>query len=134
MPSKDYLEYLKSPEWKLRRKIALDHAGHRCQLCNSKRQPLNAHHRTYENLGRELAADIVVLCETCHAKHHDKAKPDKWQLLVEMVARVSQTNIEQLPHTPTGLCETIFRLGLTAAIEDVTATLDGLKGRWSKKT
>jgi len=67
----DYQEYLKSPEWDVRRKKAYAMAGYRCQLCNKKGQ-LHAHHRTYERLGHEKDTDIIVLCSRCHATFHKK--------------------------------------------------------------
>ena len=85
-----YVDYLKSPEWRERRKQALDWARNACQLCNSPKEPLNVHHRTYDRLGAELPADLVVLCKDCHEKFHEPTpemerpkkspKPDKeWQ-------------------------------------------------------
>ena len=32
-------EYLQTPEWKARRKERLKNVGHRCQVCNSPKQP-----------------------------------------------------------------------------------------------
>jgi hypothetical protein len=65
-----YAEYLRSPGWKARRKLALSAARHRCQVCNGKRK-LQVHHRTYERIGRERPDDLVVLCNACHALFHD---------------------------------------------------------------
>ncbi len=65
-----YAEYLQSPEWRERRQQALDWARNACQLCNSPQEPLHVHHRTYDRLGAELPADMVVLCEECHCLIH----------------------------------------------------------------
>lgn len=65
-----YSEYLRSDEWRERRKRHLEYAGNRCQLCNSDRQPLHVHHRTYERRGFERSADLVVLCADCHEAFH----------------------------------------------------------------
>ena len=65
-----YDQYLLSPEWKERRKAAIDWARGACQLCNSPEEPLNVHHRTYDRLGAELPADLVVLCKDCHCLFH----------------------------------------------------------------
>jgi 5-methylcytosine-specific restriction endonuclease McrA len=69
----NYKEYIRSKSWQ---KIAMEakrRVKYRCQLCNRHQSelPLHAHHRTYENLGRELPEDITVLCEECHKTHHD---------------------------------------------------------------
>lgn len=66
-----YREYLKTPEWASRRLAAYKRAKFACQVCNTKGQ-LQAHHRTYERRGVELASDLVVLCDRCHALYHGK--------------------------------------------------------------
>ena len=71
-----YEKYLLTPEWKERRKSAIDWARNACQLCNSKTKPLHVHHRTYDRLGAELPADLVVLCADCHAKFHEKSEEE----------------------------------------------------------
>lgn len=67
-----YKEYLKTPEWQDRRKKALSFAKYCCQLCNASGVQLDVHHRTYANRGNEKMRDLIVLCRTCHGKHHDK--------------------------------------------------------------
>lgn len=66
-----YKQYLLTPEWQERRKAALKRAGYKCQVCNRSRT-LHVHHRTYERRGVELARDLVVLCDECHALYHGK--------------------------------------------------------------
>lgn len=69
----DYTAHLTSREWAVMRRWKIEEAGYRCQLCNAggKGVELNAHHRTYERLGRERREDLIVLCNECHEKHHD---------------------------------------------------------------
>lgn len=67
----DYEDYIASPEWCIRRERALMIAGNHCQLCGAKNN-LEIHHNTYEHLGNELDHELFVLCEPCHAKHHDR--------------------------------------------------------------
>jgi predicted lactoylglutathione lyase len=67
----NYREYLNSDEWRdiaMRVKIR---DGLRCVLCNSG-SDLDAHHRTYANLGRERQhlSDLITLCRQCHSNHH----------------------------------------------------------------
>ena len=81
MANADYNNYLRSPEWKERRKIALERAKHRCQLCNSAKH-LEVHHRTYDRFKHELPEDLTVLCQNCHQKfskhqHQYKHKPKR---------------------------------------------------------
>jgi restriction endonuclease Mrr len=65
-----YREYLRTPEWRRTRAAALVRAGSCCSLDVTHTDDLEVHHRTYERLGDELAADLVVLCRTCHRLHH----------------------------------------------------------------
>jgi phosphoserine aminotransferase len=61
----NYSEYIQSPAWKRKATAAKKRAGNRCQVCNGKKR-LEAHHRTYDNLGHEKPEDITVLCHDCH--------------------------------------------------------------------
>lgn len=47
----------------------------RCQMCNGS-ESLQAHHRSYENHGREHLhlGDLICLCGKCHSKFHDKGE------------------------------------------------------------
>lgn len=67
-----YTDYLLTDHWKQTRTRKLRSVGYRCQLCNTDEVSLHVHHRTYERRGCELDTDLTVLCEECHAKHHDK--------------------------------------------------------------
>jgi hypothetical protein len=65
----NYYEYIASPQWKRKADAAKERAGYRCQVCNHGQDEgarLEAHHRTYENLGHERPEDITVLCDNCH--------------------------------------------------------------------
>jgi 5-methylcytosine-specific restriction endonuclease McrA len=69
----DYYEYIKSQAWRQRANEAKKRAGYRCQVCNKHRDEtqLDAHHRTYERLGRERPEDITVLCRGCHGLYEE---------------------------------------------------------------
>src|SRR5713226_7615857 len=69
--SMPYQEYLQTPEWRERGGDALKRACYCCQVCNRNRE-LHVHHRTYQRRGAELPADLIVLCEECHALCHRK--------------------------------------------------------------
>lgn len=66
-----HADYLNSDIWQRTRRLALEFYGGACCLCNSNLD-LNVHHRTYERLGDERLADLIVLCRDCHAKYHGK--------------------------------------------------------------
>lgn len=87
-----YATYLESPEWKHRRDYMLRRADHRCSLCDTSTNSLDVHHRTYERLGREYDADLIVLCRPCHDRHHKKPKVKP---LVDAITSMS-TRLEEL--------------------------------------
>jgi len=57
--------YLLTPQWKTIRRLKLEQAGHKCQVCASKNN-LQIHHNTYDRRGRERLDDLTVLCNQCH--------------------------------------------------------------------
>lgn len=69
----NYQDYLKSDHWMTMKRLALDYAEHRCQICYSQRV-LNVHHRTYKRLSKEKLTDLTVLCRDCHEIFHKNGK------------------------------------------------------------
>ena len=65
-----YHEYIRSREWREHpvRLAELEAASFRCRLCNDGGAGviIEAHHRTYENLGNEQPGDLTALCRDCH--------------------------------------------------------------------
>lgn len=73
-----YAIYLKSPEWQFIRERKLAQANYQCEKCGHK-DHLQVHHKTYEHIGHEWDSDLLVLCDSCHAKEHGKLP--KWSSL-----------------------------------------------------
>lgn len=69
-----YHEYLNSIEWQRTRKHKLEEAHGRCQLCDCG-AGVCVHHRTYDRLFNERLDDLIVLCQSCHDRFHDKLPP-----------------------------------------------------------
>jgi 5-methylcytosine-specific restriction endonuclease McrA len=66
-----YTLYLRSPLWRLRRRLWILQAHGRCQDCGRWcGRRLTIHHLTYRRLGRESRQDIQVLCWPCHHGRH----------------------------------------------------------------
>jgi hypothetical protein len=65
-----YQAYIRSREWRENptRLAELEASGFRCRLCNAGGEGtiIEAHHRTYENLGNEQDGDLTALCRSCH--------------------------------------------------------------------
>ena len=67
-----YHEYLESDHWQTLRYRQLKAAGFKCKECGTNEEQLEVHHLTYERLFHERDADLIVLCRSCHSKHHNK--------------------------------------------------------------
>ena len=72
---KAYNDYLKSDDWQHIRKIKLQFADNRCEMClrpAAAGNPLDVHHVTYERFGHENLTDLRVLCRQCHQTVHGR--------------------------------------------------------------
>lgn len=75
-----YQKYIKSKEFKELREKVLKRDNYRCKVCGrtleeiaDKKITLQAHHSSYQNLGKcneEEMADIITLCSVCHKSMH----------------------------------------------------------------
>lgn len=64
-----YFKYIKSPEWKKKRKQVLAvYKNPNCVVCS--RKGVHIHHRTYKRLGGERLNDLIPLCPSCHRLFH----------------------------------------------------------------
>jgi hypothetical protein len=64
-----YAEYLQSPEWAHRRRLAMQRAAGMCEGCGVRRAT-QVHHTTYEHAGNELLFELRAVCRTCHEVIH----------------------------------------------------------------
>lgn len=67
--SRRYDEYLKSPEWKSKRKKVLKRANGTCEGCG-ERSATQVHHLTYKHVREEFLFELVAICDACHNKIH----------------------------------------------------------------
>lgn len=72
----EYLAYLQSFTWHLKRHLRMIYAGHKCEICGN-RKGLQAHHVTYERLFHERISDLQILCENCHPIEDEKRRYQK---------------------------------------------------------
>jgi len=73
MHKSEYIEYLKSEDWKERRQELMEQAGWVCSECGEKATQL--HHVNYNNIGmEELEDDVIAICNDCHNKIHEKGE------------------------------------------------------------
>jgi len=67
----DYYEYLASPDWQVKKSIALKLANYRCTECNTTKR-IEVHHRKYSDWeNADSKKDLIVLCRNCHQDVHD---------------------------------------------------------------
>jgi len=64
-----YDRHIHSPKWKRFKASILATRGKRCEDCFTD-GPVDLHHLHYRNFGKELAADVLLLCRSCHDKRH----------------------------------------------------------------
>ena len=85
----EYIEYISSPKWKLKREQALLHSGYRCERCKNSVYSckLEVHHKTYNNFKHEKSEDLEVVCSDCHKKA-DKERIDR--VRIERLVRQSE--------------------------------------------
>lgn len=69
MPNKEYLTYLKSPQWRVLREQVLARDKYQCFECGA-RGALEVHHTTYARIFREELDDLITLCPACHDDEH----------------------------------------------------------------
>lgn len=78
--SEEYLRYLESPEWKLKRDVFLHAANYSCSSCGMNyvsRSGLEIHHKHYDTLKNEKWEDILVLCVSCHEAEHERISKER---------------------------------------------------------
>lgn len=79
-------EYLKSEWWAKMREERLKFDGYKCAWCGCKEtkdNPLNVHHLSYDYLGCENVEDLTTLCRDCHERLHvalEELRPIKYQI------------------------------------------------------
>lgn len=71
--NKNYILYLKSEEWDIKRKNILKRDNYTCVECGSK-ENLNVHHLTYRHRYEERSYELVTLCKKCHEEVHFRKK------------------------------------------------------------
>ena len=66
----NYQVYLKSDEWKAKRRKILKMADYKCRRCGAR--ATQVHHETYKRIYNEKLTDLTALCSDCHSKIHKK--------------------------------------------------------------
>ena len=84
--TRDYLRYLRSPEWQARRRAVWSRAKGRCERCGAPGR--DVHHLTYERVGAERLDDLRLLCRRCHCLAHRRWWCVVWQTLKKLVANL----------------------------------------------
>lgn len=63
----EYPRYLRSPEWKRKRKAVMDACGSRCR-CGAV--ATEVHHKSYASVGDEDMEHLEAVCSECHQDIH----------------------------------------------------------------
>lgn len=79
----DYEEYLKTPEWRNKKKTRLAFDNWQCGICHAEidGDKYETHHLNYSKLGDEdIEHDLLTLCHDCHAAFHSMwQKTNSWE-------------------------------------------------------
>jgi len=62
-----YNAYLKSGEWRERRRLVLQRDGYLCQAC-LQAEASQVHHLTYDHVFAEPLFDLRAVCQSCHER------------------------------------------------------------------
>ncbi len=62
--NEDYLAYLRSQDWKEKRREFMEEAEGLCEECGDKATEI--HHLNYDSLGDEEREDVKIVCRGCH--------------------------------------------------------------------
>ena len=68
--SYSYFAYMRSPEWKERRRELLDEVDWECENCGGKANQV--HHVNYDSFGDEDSDDVECLCFSCHEEAEEE--------------------------------------------------------------
>lgn len=67
----EYLDYLKSDDWKAKAEARRKIDKGICQLCRQASDMLEVHHLSYFHIKNEnIYTDLIALCPDCHRKIH----------------------------------------------------------------
>jgi hypothetical protein len=71
-----YRQYLATEHWQtLKRRFRKSKlVKNRCYCCGADDKPLQIHHKTYRQIGKEKVSDLVELCGDCHQEVHVLSK------------------------------------------------------------
>jgi 5-methylcytosine-specific restriction endonuclease McrA len=97
--AKTYSEKLRDPRWQKKRLLILDRDEWCCQQCFDGDSTLHVHHRRYRTGAEPWEyedADLVTLCETCHAKEGRTRKAAETRLLEALRRRFLAPEIDTL--------------------------------------
>ena len=98
-----YNSYLCSKAWEDKRTQVLKRDGYRCVCCNTQAVdiPLDVHHKTYENIGKEPLSDLAAMCKSCHDATHERlqAQEDYRQRALNRPSSETTSDTKQKPHT-----------------------------------
>jgi hypothetical protein len=74
MPTRRYVDYIRSKQWARVRTEHLERCGHRCEICHTGKA-CQVHHWTYVRLGFEHPLDLCAVCVSCHHRLHCSLVP-----------------------------------------------------------
>ena len=81
-----YDKYRASPVWKRKRDLVMERDKGICVWCGDEGKVV--HHQTYDNIGKESASDLILLCGKCHDTAHLRRVPSDKRSTGHRIPRV----------------------------------------------
>lgn len=85
--------YLRSDHWYAIRAAALKAAKYQCAGFSEHDGTLQVHHRGragYDHIGEERPGDVIVLCDTCHARIHGITERERDRIIRDLRQQIAR--------------------------------------------
>ena len=107
MNKQQYAEYLKSADWKAKKKRKYAKCNHRCAVCGATER-LDVHHMNYRQIYDVKNTDLRILCRECHSAIHRVIKSGKLALGREYITY--KEFLQRSHHSQFAIMKTSIRL------------------------
>lgn len=84
MYKEKYLKALSSTHFLELKADRIEKTGGCCEICKEKDDNLKMHHLSYENVGNESNAELLLVCDVCHVFTHQEYDKQRFVALVKI--------------------------------------------------
>ena len=124
-----YEAHLASEAWRRTCNKVRDRAHGICEGCGERRDAVDVHHLTYENMGNEFMFELVLICRDCHDRLHGRRRALREAEAAPTVQAVAATHSKPNPFDGLSWEEA---MDLARTIEGTIRARNGLPPRGDK--